>query len=110
VVRVGGREFALRRTYSDVRPGEYLALVNSFGVVEIAQARAQGRGRAPVVGEVMRGSNTCPEASQCCRGLRPIRSVFRTRAAPDSPKVPAVEIGTRKQRLDRADLLDVTQG
>ena len=38
VIRVAGRELALRRTYSDVRPGEYLALVNSFGVVEIAQA------------------------------------------------------------------------
>ena len=55
VVRVAGREFALRRTYSDVRPGEYLALVNSFGVVEIAQAErsaAEGLGLArgaPVV-------------------------------------------------------------
>jgi S-adenosylmethionine hydrolase len=55
VVRVGGREFALRRTYSDVRPGDYLALVNSFGVVEIAQAErsaAEGLGLArgaPVV-------------------------------------------------------------
>ena len=55
VVRVAGREFALRRTYSDVRPGEYLALVNSFGVIEIAQAErsaAEGLGLArgaPVV-------------------------------------------------------------
>lgn len=49
VVRVAGRELALRRTYSDVRPGEYLALVNSFGVVEIAQAErsaAEGLGLA----------------------------------------------------------------
>jgi S-adenosylmethionine hydrolase len=38
VVRVGGRELTLRRTYSDVRPGDYLALVNSFGVLEIARA------------------------------------------------------------------------
>jgi len=38
VVRVGGRELPLRRTYSDVRPGDYLALVNSFGVVEVARA------------------------------------------------------------------------
>jgi len=48
-VRVGGHEFALRRTYSDVRPGEYLALVNSFGVVEIARAErsaAEGLGLA----------------------------------------------------------------
>ena len=55
VVRVAGREFPMRRTYSDVRPGEYLALVNSFGVVEIAQAErsaAEGLGLArgaPVV-------------------------------------------------------------
>jgi S-adenosylmethionine hydrolase len=49
VVRLGGREFALRRTYSDVRPGDYLALVNSFGVVEIARAErsaAEGLGLA----------------------------------------------------------------
>ena len=49
LVRVGGREFALRRTYADVRPGEYLALVNSFGVVEVAQAErsaAEGLGLA----------------------------------------------------------------
>jgi S-adenosylmethionine hydrolase len=45
----------LRRTYGDVRPGEYLALVNSFGVVELARAEQSaaeglglGRG-APVV-------------------------------------------------------------
>jgi S-adenosylmethionine hydrolase len=38
VVRAGGRELPLLRTYSDARPGEYLALVNSFGVLEIARA------------------------------------------------------------------------
>ena len=38
VVRLAGRELPLRRTYSDVRPGEYLALVNAFGVLEIARA------------------------------------------------------------------------
>jgi hypothetical protein len=54
-VRVAGRELPLRRTYSDVRPGEYLALVNSFGVLEIARAErsaAEGLGLdrgAPVV-------------------------------------------------------------
>jgi len=37
-VRVAGHELPLRRTYSDVRPGEYLALVNSFGVLEVARA------------------------------------------------------------------------
>lgn len=55
VVRTGGHTFALRRTYGDVRPGEYLALVNSFGVVELARAEQSaaeglglGRG-APVI-------------------------------------------------------------
>ena len=55
VVRAGGHDFALRRTYGDVQPGEYLALVNSFDVVEIARAEQHaadglglGRG-APVV-------------------------------------------------------------
>jgi S-adenosylmethionine hydrolase len=54
-VRVGGRELPLRRTYGDVRPGEYLALINSFGMVEIARAErsaAEGLGLdrgAPVV-------------------------------------------------------------
>jgi len=55
VVRVAGRELPVRRTYSDVRPGDYLALVNSFGVLEIARAErsaAEGLGvarGAPVV-------------------------------------------------------------
>jgi S-adenosylmethionine hydrolase len=54
VVRTGGHSLPLRRTYGDVRPGEFLALVNSFGVVEIARAEqsaaeALGLGRgAPV--------------------------------------------------------------
>lgn len=38
VVRAGSHTFQLRRTYGDVRPGEYLALVNSFDVIEIARA------------------------------------------------------------------------
>jgi S-adenosylmethionine hydrolase len=49
VVRVAGRDLPLRRTYSDVRPGDYLALVNSFGVLEIARAEgsaAEGLGLA----------------------------------------------------------------
>jgi S-adenosylmethionine hydrolase len=55
VVRVAGRDLPLRRTYSDVRPGEYLALVNSFAVVEVARAEgsaAEGLGvarGAPIV-------------------------------------------------------------
>lgn len=47
VVRTGGQSFPLRRTYGDVRPGEYLALINSFGVIEIARAEqsaAEGLG------------------------------------------------------------------
>jgi S-adenosyl-L-methionine hydrolase (adenosine-forming) len=55
VVRTGGHQFPLKRTYGDMRPGDYLALINSFGVVEIARAEqsaadALGLGRgAPVV-------------------------------------------------------------
>jgi S-adenosylmethionine hydrolase len=55
VVRTGGHRFPLRRTYGDVQPGDYLALINSFGVLEIARAEqsaadALGLGRgAPVV-------------------------------------------------------------
>jgi len=55
IVTTGGHSFPLRRTYGEVRPGELLALVNSFGVVEIARAEqsaaeALGLGRgAPVV-------------------------------------------------------------
>ena len=37
-VFAGNHTFELRRTYGDVRPGDYLALVNSFGVIEIARA------------------------------------------------------------------------
>jgi S-adenosylmethionine hydrolase len=54
-VFAGNHSFELRRTYGDVRPGEYLALVNSFGVLEIARAEqsaADGLGLsrgAPVV-------------------------------------------------------------
>lgn len=57
VVKTGGHAFALRRTYGDVRPGDFLALINSFGVLEIARAEqsaadALGLGRgAPVVVE-----------------------------------------------------------
>lgn len=46
-VRTGGHVFPLRRTYGDVRPGDYLALINSFGVVELARAEqsaAEGLG------------------------------------------------------------------
>jgi S-adenosyl-L-methionine hydrolase (adenosine-forming) len=55
LVHAGNHSFRLLRTYGDTRPGEYLALVNSFGVVEIARAEnnaAEGLGLsrgAPVV-------------------------------------------------------------
>ena len=54
-VYAGNRVLPIRRTYGDVRPGEFLALVNSFDVVEIACAEgsaadALGLSRgAPVV-------------------------------------------------------------
>jgi len=35
-VRVGGLSLVLNRCYADVAPGELLALVNSFGTIEIA--------------------------------------------------------------------------
>jgi S-adenosyl-L-methionine hydrolase (adenosine-forming) len=55
IVHAGNHSFPLLRTYGDVRPGDYLALVNSFGVVEIARAEnsaAEGLGLsrgAPVI-------------------------------------------------------------
>ena len=54
-VYAGNHSFPLLRTYGDTPPGEYLALVNSFGVIEIARAQnsaAEGLGLsrgAPVV-------------------------------------------------------------
>lgn len=38
VVEVAARRFPFRRTYADVGPGEYLGLVNAFGVVEVARS------------------------------------------------------------------------
>jgi S-adenosylmethionine hydrolase len=37
-VHAGNHTFPLLRTYGDTLPGQYLALVNSFGVIEIARA------------------------------------------------------------------------
>jgi S-adenosyl-L-methionine hydrolase (adenosine-forming) len=56
-VRAGSHTFKLLRTYGDVRPGEYLALINAFEVLEIAcaersAAESLGLNRgAPVVVE-----------------------------------------------------------
>ncbi len=47
VVHAGNHRLTLHRTYGDVKPGEYLALINSFDVVEIARAEqsaAEGLG------------------------------------------------------------------
>jgi S-adenosyl-L-methionine hydrolase (adenosine-forming) len=46
-VLAGNHSFPMLRTYGETQPGEYLALINSFGVVEIAQAEqsaAEGLG------------------------------------------------------------------
>jgi hypothetical protein len=46
-VHAGNHTFQLLRTYGDTQPGQYLALINSFGVVEIArseQSAADGLG------------------------------------------------------------------
>jgi len=54
-VRLAGQRFPLEETYGRTQPGSYLALVNSFGVLEIARAEGNaadglGTGRgAPVV-------------------------------------------------------------
>ena len=47
VVHIAGHEIAVLGTYGHARPGDYLALINSFGVVEIARAEgsaAEGLG------------------------------------------------------------------
>jgi S-adenosylmethionine hydrolase len=55
LVHAGNHSFPILRTYAETRPGEYLALVNSFGVIEIARAEgsaAEGLGLsrgAPVI-------------------------------------------------------------
>jgi S-adenosylmethionine hydrolase len=55
VVHIAGREIAVLGTYGHAKPGDYLALINSFGVLEIARAEgdaAEGLGAergAPVV-------------------------------------------------------------
>jgi len=47
IVHVAGTDIDVQTTYGRVRPGEYLALINSFGVVEVARAEgsaAEGLG------------------------------------------------------------------
>jgi len=40
VAHIAGHEIELRATYGRVQPGEYLVLINSFGVLEIARAES----------------------------------------------------------------------
>jgi len=40
VVNLAGHQFEMKPTYGRAKPGDYLALINSFGVVEIARAEA----------------------------------------------------------------------
>jgi S-adenosylmethionine hydrolase len=68
-VHAGSHTFELLRTYGDTQPGQYLALVNSFGVIEIARAEQSaadglglGRG-APV--------SVRPGAGTAARPARP---------------------------------------
>ena len=44
-VTAGGKRLPLLETYGNVRPGEFLALINSFGVVEIACAQGNAANR-----------------------------------------------------------------
>lgn len=40
VVHIAGHEIQMRQTYGQAQPGDYLALLNSFGVLEIARAES----------------------------------------------------------------------
>jgi S-adenosyl-L-methionine hydrolase (adenosine-forming) len=69
VVHAGNHRFPLRRTYGDVQPGEYLALVNSFGVIEIARAEqsaAEGLGLERGAPVSVTGSCPCLRSAAAC--------------------------------------------
>ncbi len=62
VVSFAGQHFNISPTYGRVKPGDYLALVNSFGVLEIARAESSaaeglgsGRGAPIVIQSAKRG-------------------------------------------------------
>jgi S-adenosylmethionine hydrolase len=62
-VYAGNRVLPVRRTYGDARPGDFLALVNSFDVLEIARAEGSAadalglsRGAPVVVRDAVRHS------------------------------------------------------
>ena len=47
IVHIAGHQFPILSTYGRARPGDYLALVNSFGMLEVARAEgnaAEGLG------------------------------------------------------------------
>ena len=47
VVHIGGHDIPVLPTYGRAKPGDYLALINSFGVLEVARAEgsaAEGLG------------------------------------------------------------------
>jgi len=48
IVRIAGKDITLRTTYGNVTPGTCLALVNSFGVVEVAVAESSAAARLGV--------------------------------------------------------------
>ena len=60
VVDIAGHHVPMLRTYGLAKPGDYLALINSFGVVEIARAEgsaAEGLGCARGAPVVIRDGN-----------------------------------------------------
>ena len=91
LVHAGNHSFPLLRTYGETRPGEYLALVNSFGVIEIARAEGSAPPRAW-------GSAAAPRSS-CATGPispeNPPPAGARTRLAGAAP-------GPCSRRLRRA--------
>lgn len=60
VVDIGGHHVPMLKTYGLAQPGDYLALINSFGVVEVARAEgsaAEGLGCARGAPVVIRDGN-----------------------------------------------------
>jgi hypothetical protein len=60
MIQAGGHDIAFLRTYGDAAPGTLLALINSFGVLEIAcaeqnAAESLGLGRGAPIKVVERG-------------------------------------------------------
>ena len=111
MVRTGGHSFPLRRTYGDVRPGEFLALINSFGVVEIARAEqsaadALGLGRGAPVTVVRRLGCTrlvVVATSPVCRRspstVRPRRTIRGATVKRSRSRIPATPLKTAAHRI-----------